>query len=553
MVAMLSEEKIYQAYLEELQHLEKFRSSNISLYGETPIDSEDPHTKRLIESLAFFGARARLQGTQKIVQIHQCLFRQYFPYLVNPLPAFAMLQLKPSIRYPEKVLFPAGSEVIFKTINNLKATFQTLDPLKVIPLFPKSFNFERRGKGGWRCSIEYSSPHVSTEEIGSFKLYINHLNSILSSLSVSFAMQYSLEKVQIFYDDSKVNSETGTECSINFGYNMEERKVFSHVLEQIRSLLHFPQQELFITLGIPPHGKRWQSFTLCFDFNEKWPESLKLNSDSFLPFVVPIINLKKANADPIYHDGTKDSHPILYPEPSEKFELHTVVNVSEVLSVGTKPIIPGMLGVGNGTYEVDYFAKEMMLDLPNVFNNPKTVSVEALWTQPWFSNYMNEDLELQFPEAQSFGINVRLLGAIHPYESTLEDDPDYLIRILSLKNQNRLTINEILFIMHSMKSLNMSIFESVPDLIKDLKINEKFNQTQKSSIIEYEFFLKDLGLQKSELVVLFFKYLNDLLNCWLANFEVDTKVHFPKHKKPLVFKQGAKNELSVLARDFFLS
>lgn len=550
---MISEEKIYQAYLEELQQIEKFRSSHISLYGETPIESEDPHTKRLIESLAFFGARARLHGTRKIVQIHQCLFRQYFPYLVNPLPAFAMLQLKPSIRYPEKVSIPAGSALVFKTANNLKATFQTLDPLDVLPLFSKSFNFERRGKEGWRCSIEYTSPHISTEEVGSFKLYINHLNSFLSSLSISFAMQYSLEKVQVFYDESKITNETGLECSISFGYNVEERKVFSHVLEQIRSLLHFPQQELFINIGIPPCDKRWQSFTLCFDFNDKWPESQKLNSDSFIPFVVPIINLKKSSADPIYHDGTKDSHPLLYPEPLEKFELHTVVNVSEVLSVGTRPIIPGMLGIGVGTYEVDYFAKEIMLDLPNVFNDPKTVVVDALWTQPWFSNYMNDDLDLQFPEAQSFGINVRLLGSIHPYENTLEDDPNYLIKILSLKNQNRLTVNEILFIMHTMKSLNFSVFESIPDLIKELKISEKFNQTQKSSLIEYEFFLKDLGSQKWELVVLFFKYLNNLLNCWLASFEVNTKIHFPKHKKPLVFKQGTKHELSILARDFFLS
>src|SRR5215207_2362825 len=107
---MQVESKIYQAYLEELQFIEKFRSSYGSLYGDTPIDTEDPYTKRLIEALAFFGARARLQGTQKIVDIHQNLFRQYFPYLVNPIPAFGMLQMKPSIRFPEKVIFPVGSE-----------------------------------------------------------------------------------------------------------------------------------------------------------------------------------------------------------------------------------------------------------------------------------------------------------------------------------------------------------------------------------------------------------------------------------------------------------
>src|SRR6185369_8072505 len=132
-------------------------------------------------------------------------------------------------------------------------------------------------------------------------------------------------------------------------------------------------------------------------------------------------------------------------EPAHKFELHTVVNVSEILSVGMRPLKPGILGFGGGTYEIDYFEKQIMLDVPDAFNDPKTISIEALWTQPWFTNHMNDELELQFAEAQLFGIGVRLLGSIHCYENTLKDDPNFLIHILSLKNQNHLSLNEILF------------------------------------------------------------------------------------------------------------
>ena len=176
---MASEIKLYQAYLEELQNIEKFRNSHIYLYGETPVDTDDPYTKRIIESLAFFGARARLQGTQKIVEIHQCLYRQYFPYLTNPIPIFGMLQMKPSIRFPEKVVLPMGSELIFKTQNNLKATFQTLDEVTIYPFSIEKFAFESKGDG-WQFAIEFVSPHINTEEIGNMKLYINHLNSFLS-------------------------------------------------------------------------------------------------------------------------------------------------------------------------------------------------------------------------------------------------------------------------------------------------------------------------------------------------------------------------------------
>ncbi|MCE5319467.1 MAG: type VI secretion system baseplate subunit TssF, partial [Parachlamydia sp.] len=548
-----SDTKIYQAYLEELQQLEKFRDSHAALYGDTPLETEDPYTKRLIESLAFFSARTRLQGTRTIVKIHQCLFRQYFPFLVNPLPAFAMLQLKPSIRYLEKVSFPAGTEMVFKTINDLKATFQTLDPITVFPLFMKRFDFERRADSGWRCLLEFSSPHICTDEMGSLRLYINHLNSFVSSLCVSFAMQYSLERVRVFYDIPETREEEGEDCAISFGNLAEDRKVFNHVVEQIRSLLHFPQQELFVNLEIPPAGRRWQNVTFCFDFSNKWPESLRLTRESFLPFVTPIVNLKQADADPIVHDGTKDSHPVLYPEPTHKYELHTISNVLEILSQGTRPLLPGILAIGGGTYDVDYFDKRLSILIPDAFKDPKIISVSALWTQPWFSNYVNDELQLQFTEAETFGLSVRLLGAIHRYENTLEDDPNFLIRVLSLKNQNNLSLNEIFFMMNAMKTLDRSYFDVIPDCVKELKINKKSNHKHVSTLLEYEFFLNELVGVKSELVVLFFKYLHELLNCWLANFEVETKVHFPQHKKPLIFKRGSRNELSILARDFFLS
>ncbi len=548
---MFIDDKIYQAYLEELQQLESFRASHIELYGETPFETEDPHTKRLMETLAFLGARARLQGVKRITHIHQRLFRQYFPYLVNSLPAFGLLQIKPSIRFPEKIMLPTGSELMIKTTDQLKAFFQTLESTTVFPIFLKRCQFERKEGYGWRFVMEYGSHHVSTEEIGSFKLFINHLNSFFSSLRVSFAMQRSLEKVIVFYDQSQ--SGEGFDCNVSFGFDSQERVIFNHEIEQIRSLLHFPQQELFVTLNIPPSGERWQTMRIEFHFNEEWPESIKLNEESLIPFIVPIVNLKKGYAEPIVCNGMKDQYSILHPDPIHKFELHTVLQVSEILSSGTRPLKPGILGPGTPTYEIDYFNQQLLLEMPSAFAEPKTVTTLGLWSQPWFSDYVNDDIELQFNEAQMFGLETRLLGSLHRSEKMVTDDPNYLIRILSLKNQNYLSLNEILFILGAMKQLNQSFFDDVPDSIRDVKIHQKMNQRNFSSVVEYEFFLRDWGGQKWEVGVLFFSYLHRMLNSWLPNFEIELTVHFPKSKQPLVITQGKKHELSALARNFFLS
>ena len=42
---MTTEDRLYQAFLEEMQQIEKFRTSQIALHGETPIDSDDPIPK----------------------------------------------------------------------------------------------------------------------------------------------------------------------------------------------------------------------------------------------------------------------------------------------------------------------------------------------------------------------------------------------------------------------------------------------------------------------------------------------------------------------------
>ena len=363
-------------------------------------------------------------------------------------------------------------------------------------------------------------------------------------------MQRSLEKVKVFYDRSE--AKEGLSCGLSFGFDSHERVILTHIIEQIRSLLHFPQQELFITINVPPLGKRWQTVTLEFHFNENWPASLKLNDDSLIPFCVPIVNLRKGYADPIVCDGTKDQYALLHPDAAHKFELHTVLQVSEVLPNGTRPLKPGILGTRTHTYEVDYFKEQLLLELPDAFQDPKTITTMALWSQPWFSDYVSDDFELQFNEAQMFGLETRILGSLHRNEKTIDEDPNFLIRILSLKNQNQLSLNEILFILNAMKRLSQSFFDMVPDLIRDFKMSQKINQRSLSSVVEYEFFLRDWGSQKWEVVVLFFSYLSRLLNAWLPNLEVEISVHFPQTKKPLIIKQGKKYELSALARDFFL-
>ncbi|HUD01407.1 MAG TPA: type VI secretion system baseplate subunit TssF [Rhabdochlamydiaceae bacterium] len=550
---MFLDDKIYQAFLEEVQSLETFRASHTSLYRDTPIELvEDPDTLRLMEALAFFAARSRLQGINKIAQIHQLLFRQYFSFLVNPLPAMGLVQLQPSLRIPEQVILPAESELVCNTYDGRKATFQTLDSVTISSLFFHQFNFYRRLQGGWRLEITYQSPHVCSDELETVRFYINHLNSFFGSIRVYFALNRSLETVTVHYDESKVKNAKGTPCSFHFG-SSTQRKIFNHPLEKIRSQLHFPEQEMFMTIDIPSIQKKWQSITICFDLNEKWPENLTLTKDSLALYVIPIVNLKLDRADPIECNGMKDGYPLLHPNPIHQFKLHTVLSASEVLPSGMRPLRPGILDTRGSAYEIDFFDEQIFLELPNAFQQPRTVSVEALWTQLWFSDYIDQEFKIRFAEEQFSGLKLQLLQQMRSHENTIvANDPKFLIRVLALKNQNKLNVSELLFLMNSLKKIDHGYFKFIPALIKNLEVFQQNNRMGLGPTVCYQFQLKEWDGKNWELVIFFFKKLNNFLNCWLSNFHVETKVFFPYVKTPVTFKGETDDELSILARDFYL-
>ncbi len=550
---MFIDDKIYQAFLEEMQALENFRATHSTLYRNTPLELvEDPDTQRLVEAVAFFAARSRLQGISKIAQIHQLLFRQYFSFLVNPLPAMGLLQLQPSLRHPEPLSIPEETELVCNTYDGRKAYFQTLDAVVLSSLFFHRCDFYRKVQGGWRLELTYQSPHVTSESLNKMCFYINHLNSFFGSLRVFFAINRALQGVTVHYDEVDVKNKIGASCAYRFGAS-NQRKIFNHPLERIRSYLHFPEQEMFMTVDIPDSQKKWQTITLCFDLSDEWPDGLILNKESLVLYVLPIVNLKTDRAEPIECNGMKDGYPILYSNPAHQFKLHTVLSVSEVLQRGMRPIKPGIIDARGSSYEIDFFEDKLYLDFTSAFEKTKTISVEAQWTQVWFADYLDQEFKIRFAEDHLGGLKIQLLQQMRGHEITaVEKDPQFLIRILALKNQNKLSLSELLFLMGSLKNIEHSYFKVVPPLIKNLEVFQQSDRIGLGPTVCYTFQLKEWDGRGWELVILFFKNLNHFLNCWLSNFHVETKVFFPYMKAPVIFKGDTQDELSILARNFKL-
>lgn len=549
-------EELYQKYLEELQELESFKLSHTEGYfGLLKEVMEDPHTKHIVESLAFFIARSHLHGEQTILNLYRRLFRQYFPYLWSPLPSTGFIQLLPTRNLAKAVTCKEGTEIQLQTADGRHGHFQTMRSMRILPIRKSKCLFDVSKNGRASFSIKFSAMTQLKEEIGTFRLMINCLNYFPSSWSLSIALRQHLKRIYIRYDEAETSEDF---CKATFG-NIPASHLFSHPMEQLRSLMNFPEQELFLDIEVPPHGEKWQSFTLSFDLGNHWPETLPLSEESFHPFVLPIINLHRKNAELIRCDGTADSYPILYPDPKKQFTLHSFLGIYALKNHKPIPLKPNFISDSDESYEIEpIFSRDrppeyrLYLELREFLGKSQLISIDALWYQPWFDK-LDQDVKAILVNQLLQELDLRVIGNMtSPEDVTSSYGIDHLTRLLSLKNQTHIELNDLLFLMNTLKINRNTYFKDIPKHIQDLKVSLRYGSLTTSVAHEYSFLLEKLDDKNQDLVLLYFRNVKKFLDLWLPNIEVEVTINAPNFKMPITIKEGSSDETSTLVRNLYL-
>lgn len=529
-------EKLYQAYLEEISALEGFKKSHYAGRRDEDL-SEDPDIQRLTEALAFLLARNRLHGEEKVLSLYKRLFSQYFAFLASPLPAMALMQVTPSLDLPEKVICPEGTEVSLKLTDGRHVYCQTMGSVEVLPLALTGCRFQRLPSGCHQFAMEYRAGQPLVEDLATFKFYINQLHHFPSSLTLAYALKRCLKGVQIYYDDE----EEGVSCPFSFGGEYGER-FSSHPIERIRSLLHFPEQELFLKVEVPKRRLSWQIFSLRCHLTEEWPSSLQLTHESLLPFVVPIVNVKREHGQPISSEGKRDRYPILHPTPESGFTLHSVVGVYQIRNHRMNALKPGIISCGDGSYEVEIegrgAAASLLLAFVDAVQTPKLISVDAFWTQPWFSHSFEQGVTLKLLHPFLIHGEARVLGkwTLHE-ESTVSGDLTRLMHLLALKNREVADLREILFLCNILKDLEKSHFRVVVPLIEEVAIIREVNVRHGYPLVTYHFLVAAESKVLGEMTLQFFKYLKQLLTVWSSHTEVEVTISHYDRKNYSITKE----------------
>lgn len=536
-------------FLNELEALEKFRISYTAQYPGVPLSHDDPDIRRLIEAMAFFTARTRLAATRSLDQSVQRIFRQHFPSLLGPTPAMAMLRATPGSQFADATEVPRGTEVLLKVAGDELGEaerffrFRTLSALSISPLRVVAVDLLPRLDGGYRFFIRLSASSAHNRELRSLSLYINHLDDLLSSMTVAHELRTHLTGASVHYEAKPAEGAPGQPCELSIGPPVEpegdDSDPFQSPLQRARMRLRFPQADLFLQVsGLRP-PRNWQHITLCLDLAASWPRKLRLTSDTFELHTVPMINVRRDLANPINCDGTKDRYPLRHPDESADYAPLWVIGAYRPTKQGFVPLSPGVVGADGDTYEVttEGSGEERrawaMLNIRDAYRNPELISVDAFWHQPGLRVVDPTELSVGLGDRFVDGVSWSCAGPIVQYaDSAIDDDRDAQLQLVSLKTQQFLGIEELRGLLRACGADLEPHFSRLVNALSSVTVTDK-PLGKRHHGLKYVYELTFGTLDPSDLPRLaqFCSWLLDVLSSWSEEEVLEIMANVPNLDK----------------------
>jgi type VI secretion system protein ImpG len=210
---------------------------------------------------------------------------------------------------------------------------------------------------------------------------------------------------------------------------------------------------------------------------------------------------------------------------------------------GLQPLQPGVLGVKQDSWEVSYTGRDegrrswLMLNLPDAFDNPEKVVVDATWHQPELRALRADELLVQLADRYVDGVEWEPCGLLSaPADSELTEDRDGLLRLLSLKNQRFLDTEGFVLLANALGAKQQVQFAKIVGAISTVKVTPR-PYAKKSHGFKYVYELVFEELDEADLprLDLLCRRLLDALAAWTVDEVVELSAEVKNLGKTLLF------------------
>jgi type VI secretion system protein ImpG len=306
-------------------------------------ESADPHTERLIESVAFLTARVHRDLDRDFPTVAAAMLDNLCPSLTQPVPAMTVVQMTlDSSQGKVMAGMPVARGVMLSTTapGGENCRFQVAWDTTLWPLQVAAVKLEdtRTLRLELRCDAGID---VAELELDSLRLHLS--GDLLTTMPLHELLISGLERIELLAGDGALH-RLGPRSLSEVGFAEDEailaQPTHAHpAYALLQEYFAFPRKFQFFDLG----GLRGllgagPGFSLRFVFNRSARVLSQLNSDTFRLGCVPAVNLFPLTSEPIRLDRRHYEY-LLVPDYQRDAvtEVHSVLAVTASVPLAGRP------------------------------------------------------------------------------------------------------------------------------------------------------------------------------------------------------------------------
>jgi len=318
--------KYYQdelAYLRELGR--EFAQAYPALAPMLADRGGDPDVERLLEGVAFLTGRIREKLDDELPEVVHAISQLLFPQLLQPLPSMAMLELTPLpnvLRELHEV--KPGTEFASIPVDGTRCQFRSTAECVLTPWTIDDVRLETGAGGRQQLRVELRLPSgMPLAQATPEKLRLHLGGETRSSLALLAWLHRHCEDVAVLaakasrFEEREVSLGRDAIQSVGFRDDEALLPYPRTTFEGYRLLAEyyaFPAKFSFVDIaGVARAGELepdLQRIALVFRFDTPLPPEVRITRDSVRLHCVPVVNIFKADAEPIKLDPKRERFPL---------------------------------------------------------------------------------------------------------------------------------------------------------------------------------------------------------------------------------------------------
>ncbi|WP_319531158.1 type VI secretion system baseplate subunit TssF [uncultured Cohaesibacter sp.] len=323
-------------YRDELSYLREkggeFARANPRLSQYLSRDGSDPDVERLFEGFAFLVGRLRMQIDAEMPELAHNLLQLIWPHYLKPVPPITTLQLGfadgasgASIKVPRNTGVQTG------TIDGEAVSFRTSYDTTVLPFRIDDLQLENRTSS---CTISIRFQRLAGAGLqglgeGPVRLFFNS-NRNLAVAQGLFALFH--EKMAQATFAAKGEPAQKVKLGVSSCGFEDEQATLPYPQGSFRGFrimqeyFSCPEKFLYVELdGLQRFaGSPADSFTLTFEFSQRFGVSSKLDDDQIVINCTPAVNLFETEGQALLVSHDRSEYPVRMIGDRDKFSIHTI-------------------------------------------------------------------------------------------------------------------------------------------------------------------------------------------------------------------------------------